>query len=36
MGLAGVLNREQPKEKAQMSYTRSPRPSLKGASLAAA
>jgi hypothetical protein len=36
MGLAGVLNREQPSEKAQASYARFPRQVHKSASLAAA
>ncbi len=35
MGLAGVLNREQPMEKAQISYARSLRVGRKGTSLAA-
>ena len=35
MGLAGVLNREQPKEKAQISYARAVRAGRKGTSLAA-
>lgn len=35
MGLAGVLNREQPGEKAQFSYVRGSRDGRVGASLAA-
>lgn len=35
MGLASVLNREQPVEKMQVGYVRSSRPARKGASLAA-
>lgn len=35
MGLAGVLNREQPKEKSQLSYARAVRSSRVGSSLAA-
>lgn len=35
MGLAGVLNREQPVDKVQVSYARTVRASRKGASLAA-
>lgn len=36
MGLAGVLNREQPKEKSQIGYARAVRAVRKGTSLAAA
>lgn len=35
LGLAGVLNREQPREKAQMSYALAVRVGRKGTSLAA-